>query len=554
MDDILNFVIDTYGDKIKKYLDLKDGYGEYDITISFFADSEDLVDSIISEKENMLTYNDFAVKIIQDYSIKEKDGEPLSDLSYCKVNEYNFVKVVTPFTKERAYDFLIGKTEDMPEVLRILKERETKKNFRYNDKAPVIGFDFKEIESETIKFLMNEDFREYCASKFIKLKRGIILEGKPGCLSGGTKLKIRTEKKPGAKQYSIKEAYYKFNNIESNGIKGRRFWNKDVPKFIQSCVNDKLEYKEIEKIIISGEKEVFKLTTETGKKIKCSIEHPFKVPDDKINGRGVKEKDNFVQLKDLMVGEEIFCKNSSDSDTLLCLEKIKSIEKIGVEETFDIVMKDSANFVANNIVVHNTGKTLTLQWLRNQAEKNKISYRQFKTVKEFMESIDEYYGEGKKIFVFEDFDAALMERKETGEAPNQILASVLNTLEGVEEINDVVSIFTTNNIDVFDKAFIRPGRIDRVFRYNLPSKEEFLSFFKAYIPDEKEYFDVMVEHLSFLSADVSYAILKGICDDINIFKFSGKSLTEKELFDIIKQKVTGANKDKTVTNTSKYIL
>jgi SpoVK/Ycf46/Vps4 family AAA+-type ATPase len=381
MNDILDFVIDTYGNKIKKYLELEDGYGEHDITISFFADSEDLVDSIISEKENMLTYSDFAVKIIQDYSINEKDGEPLSDLSYCKVNEYKFVKVVTPFTKERAYDFLIGKTEDMPKILRILKERETKKNFRYNDKAPVIGFDFKEIESETIKFLMNEDFREYCASKFIKLKRGIILEGKPG-----------------------------------------------------------------------------------------------------------------------------------------------------------------------------TGKTLTLQWLRNQAEKNKISYRQFKTVKEFMESIDEYYGEGKKIFVFEDFDAALMERKETGEAPNQILASVLNTLEGVEEINDVVSIFTTNNIDVFDKAFIRPGRIDRVFRYNLPSKEEFLSFFKAYIPEEKEYFDVMVEHLSFLSADVSYAILKGICDDINIFKFSGKSLTEKELFDIIKQKVTGANKDKTVTNTSKYVL
>ena len=384
MNDILDFVVSIYGKKISDYLNLD--CLEKNITISFFADSEELVDSIESEKENLLRYNSkfdagaFKVKIIQDYSIKEEET-PISDLSYCVVEDFKFIKIVTPFTKERAYDFLLGKSEEMPKILRILKEREANKNFSFNDNVPIIGFDFQEIESETIKFLMNDEFREYCSSKFIKLKRGIILEGKPG-----------------------------------------------------------------------------------------------------------------------------------------------------------------------------TGKTLTLQWLRNQAEKNNISYRQFKSVKEFVESIDEYYESSKKIFVFEDFDAALKERTDTGDAPNQILATVLNTLEGVEEINDVVSIFTTNNIDVFDRAFIRPGRIDRVFKYELPTKKDYLDFFKAYVPDEKEPVDEMVEHLSFLSVDISYAILKGICDDINIFKFSGKSLTIKEIFDIIKQKVTGANKDKNVNNTKNYIL
>ena len=378
MEDILDFVMKTYETKIKDYLGIE---YESDLTISFFADSEELVDEINSEKENLIRYGSFKIKIIQDYSIKEKNGEPLSDFNYCRINKYKFIKIVTPFTKERAYDFLIGKTSEMKNILKILKEREANKNFKYNSEAPIIGFNFKEIENETIKFLMNDEFRDYCKTKFIKLKRGIILQGKPG-----------------------------------------------------------------------------------------------------------------------------------------------------------------------------TGKTLTLQWLRNQAEKNKISYRQFKSVKEFMEDIDDYYEDKKKIFVFEDFDAALTDRNETGKSPNQILGAVLNTLEGVEEINDVVSIFTTNNIDVFDSAFVRPGRIDRVFEYNLPTKEEYIKFFEAYIPEEKEFYIGMVEHLNFLNADISYAILKGICDDVNIQKFSGNKMTEKKINSIIKEKVNGANKSKEIQDSQKYVL
>ena len=69
-----------------------------------------------------------------------------------------------------------------------------------------------------------------------------------------------------------------------------------------------------------------------------------------------------------------------------------------------------------------------------------------------------------------------------------------------------------------------------------------------------EYFTDMIEHLNYLSTDVSYATLKGICDDINIYKFSGKDLTIKVLIDIIKEKVTGANKNLEVKNTSEFTL
>jgi len=249
-------------------------------------------------------------------------------------------------------------------------------------------------------------------------------------------------------------------------------------------------------------------------------------------------------LKDLKEGDEINTKSG--------WKKITKCYFNGKEsQMYDLEVEEVRCFYTDEIISHNT---LTLQWLRNQAEKNGITYRQFKDVKQFMEDVDEYYTAGKKIFVFEDFDAALMERKETNNTPNQILGKVLNTLEGIEEINDVVSIFTTNNINVFDSAFIRPGRIDRVFDFKLPNKKDYLEFFKAYIPEEEKFFIEMADHLEYLSANISYAILKGICDDINIYKFSGESLTKKVLNDIIKRKIDGANKNKEVKIVSDFTL
>ncbi len=191
--DALNFVMETYSKEIEKYFGK-----EKKLTVSFFADSDSLVDEIKKEKRNVLRYGQFEVKILQDYSIKEKEADSISDFNYCRMDKYKFIKVVTPFTHERAYDFLIGKTDEMEAILKMLKEREAKKNFKYNGDYPVIGFNFDTIEEETIKFLMNEDFRDYCKTKYIKLKRGIILQGRPGtgkCGFRDVKVKVRFNSK-----------------------------------------------------------------------------------------------------------------------------------------------------------------------------------------------------------------------------------------------------------------------------------------------------------------------------------------------------------------------
>jgi SpoVK/Ycf46/Vps4 family AAA+-type ATPase len=146
----------------------------------------------------------------------------------------------------------------------------------------------------------------------------------------------------------------------------------------------------------------------------------------------------------------------------------------------------------------------------------------------------------------------VVDRKKTGDTPNSVLANLLNTLEGIDEIKDVVSIFTTNHLKNFDSAFVRPGRIDRVMTYNLPTEENIIEFLKIYLPefDEAIRNEVFAE-LKAKDGDISYAMLKGICDDINIFKFNNMTIDVKK---IVIEKLTGALRGDTPKVTKDYVL
>lgn len=364
----MQFIIDSYGDQVSEFLETND------VAVTFYTDSEFFADSIEQDNERSLSYNDFNVFFYQDYSFESK---PIRDINFCTIEDERFIKIVTPFTRPDSYDFIVADKNKIEKVVSLLKNKE-EKNRKSNLDFPIIGLDFTDLKKNTIDFLLNEDFRDYCRKKNIKLKRGVVLEGKPG-----------------------------------------------------------------------------------------------------------------------------------------------------------------------------TGKTLSIQWLKQEASKNNINMTSFKNIDEFMNGESEYYSDTKNIFVFEDFDAALMDRKETGETPNQVLAMVLNTLDGIDKIEDVVSIFTTNKINMFDDAFLRPGRIDKVFTYDLPTKEQMREFFEAYIVEEKQFFDDMIHLIENLDGDIPFATLKGICDEINIWKFSESDITFEVIESIIKDKIRRKNalKDK-----SNYIL
>lgn len=199
--------------------------------------------------------------------------------------------------------------------------------------------------------------------------------GLSGCLFDNTLIKINREKTTGYREYTIKEVY--------------EFWDSSISTktFSYNSERDEICYNEILEVIDSGNKECFELTTESGKSIIVSEEHPFLTKEK--DSRGIKEKDGFVALKDLKIGEEIMIKSPEKvaDDTLhskesghksfghneYFYEKIKSIVSVGEKHTYDIRMREPhSNFIANDFVVHNTGKSMFASYAGKDEQVEKI--------------------------------------------------------------------------------------------------------------------------------------------------------------------------------------
>ncbi|CCK69046.1 AAA family ATPase AFG2 KNAG_0B06160 [Huiozyma naganishii CBS 8797] len=66
------------------------------------------------------------------------------------------------------------------------------------------------------------------------------------------------------------------------------------------------------------------------------------------------------------------------------------------------------------------------------------------------------------IIFFDEIDALSPDRDgESTSAANHVLTSLLNEIDGVEELNGVVIVAATNRPDEIDPALLRPGRLDR---------------------------------------------------------------------------------------------
>lgn len=369
---MLTEILNQFDGEIKKYLSINN------ITTCFFPGVERFCDEFtpIKKTTNVLGYS---VSIVHDFGIE--DGRFIREINLCVVNRIKFLKVVTSFFEERSYDFLIVPTEEYENLMKILLVRRKEENERIID-FPIIGINLEDLKKETIDFLINDKFRDFCRSKNIKLKRGIVFEGPPGC-----------------------------------------------------------------------------------------------------------------------------------------------------------------------------GKSCSLAWLKNRALEHDIRFQSFTNPQDFMDqrgSIQD--NTEKRIIVFEDFDAFLRERKETNNSPNQILSEILNLIDGIYDIKDIVYIFTTNYVNSFDSAFLRPGRVDKIFNFSLPSEPEIRAFFSAYIPEIKDQHDFLVKSLLKYKANPSYAVLKLICDSINIYFFNKNSYPDSDNYaEIINESLQNAEKGN-LKKTEEFIL
>ena len=281
-----------------------------------------------------------------------------------------------------------------------------------------------------------------------------VLTGSAGCITGDTLISM-SRASLGRKR-PIELMYKSYNNIPYKGSHG---WRKDVTTYVRSYIEGQglIRLNEVEDIVYSGKKEVWKLTLEDGKFLKATADHKImtkkgfkplgelcpcdyvmvdnlvrhKAKINKGNGRR-KLKDKLVtvgkfhpyavnhgrnsyriEIHRAIVEADLnkmsldeFCKackspnnmgfinpsefhvhhkdrnhynNDIENLEVLPMEehkkfhakdayknfghgvpeysRVKSIEYLGVEDTYDICCYDHHNFVANGIVVHNSGKS-----------------------------------------------------------------------------------------------------------------------------------------------------------------------------------------------------
>jgi SpoVK/Ycf46/Vps4 family AAA+-type ATPase len=82
------------------------------------------------------------------------------------------------------------------------------------------------------------------------------------------------------------------------------------------------------------------------------------------------------------------------------------------------------------------------------------------------------------ILFIEDKDIQFKDRNEFA---TSLASQILETFEGLSQAKDVVLVATSNNVNVVEKAMLRPGRIDYLLHMDKPSYDVKESILLKYI-------------------------------------------------------------------------
>lgn len=116
---------------------------------------------------------------------------------------------------------------------------------------------------------------------------------------------------------------------------------------------------------------------------------------------------------------------------------------------------------------------MACQWIRKLCDDHNISWCKI-TAGQILDaftksSLDELVTSAEVSF-FDDIDMSFLCRRNSESA--KISCALLAAFDGIDSASHVVRIFTTNEIvSSIDDAFLRPGRIDRIFLFDKPTKE-----------------------------------------------------------------------------------
>ena len=271
---------------------------------------------------------------------------------------------------------------------------------------------------------------------------------------------------------------------------------------------------EIGDLVKKSNKECYALLTDNYNELRGSNDHY------------VETKRGWVKLEDIDVQNDIVYTDEGE-------EAVMSLESIGVNDTFDLeVLNDEHKYYANGIVSHNTGKTSIGYIVCNMLDKTVIwitpeilqenNYKAMSSIKALYKLADFL---SPCVIVLEDLDLFSQDRDRGGDILS--LGALMNILDGINTINNSVTIGTTNRLESIEKALSnRPGRFDRIIEIPSLSKELRTKMFKDRLKKWK----------------VSKTVIEYIVDKTN--EWTGAEV--QEFVNSLNLKHISSNKDKKV--------
>jgi transitional endoplasmic reticulum ATPase len=165
-----------------------------------------------------------------------------------------------------------------------------------------------------------------------------------------------------------------------------------------------------------------------------------------------------------------------------------------------------------------TGKTLLAKAVANEADSNFISIKG-------PELLNKYVGESEKgvrevfkkarenaptVVFFDEIDSIATERgRNSGDSgvSERMVSQLLTELDGLEALEDVVVVATSNRPDLIDSALLRPGRLDRHVHVPVPDEEARRAIFDVHTRNKPLADDVDLDALArktdgYVGADV----------------------------------------------------
>lgn len=225
--------------------------------------------------------------------------------------------------------------------LQVISEEHINENASMDSTAVIPDADISDVQQYVVSgstlYEHQLDFLKYAK---VKGRNGFILADDMGCLSGDTMIAL---KKGTSKGYiSLSRLFKRFSNP-----------NNSSSGYSARCCNPRtheVSYEAIRDVVESGIKAIYQLDLENGDSIRLTSDHEV------LTCRG------FVPAKDLLFANGI---NSEPDD--ICINgmlkcryaKALRLTYIGHDMTYDIKLEGPHhNFLANNMFVHNCGKTL----------------------------------------------------------------------------------------------------------------------------------------------------------------------------------------------------